>query len=122
MNEAYVLNKNSEYSNYRKKVSILRILFSPMFFIVLFFLVEIFLILFFSDFIYKKELQFIIIILSIFEIIYIVNSKKLKDSFKIIWMLVFISMPIFGVLLYFILNLTDIFSLYRNKLRDTVIK
>ncbi|MBP3200241.1 MAG: cardiolipin synthase [Lachnospiraceae bacterium] len=66
-------------------------------------------------------MQFLIIILSIFEIIYIVNSKKLKDSFKIIWMLVFISMPIFGVLLYFILNLTDIFSLYRNKLRDTVI-
>ena len=45
----------------------------------------------------------------------------MKDSFKIIWMLVFIAMPIFGVLLYFILRLTDLVSYKRNKLRDTVI-
>lgn len=116
-----LLNKNSEYASYRKKVSIFRVLFSPMFFIVLFFLVELFLIFFFSDFFYKKELQFIIIILNIFEIIYIVNSKKMKDSYKIVWMLVFIAMPIFGVLLYFILRLTDLVSDNRNELRDTVI-
>lgn len=116
-----ILNKNSEYASYRKKFSVLRVLFSPMFFIALFFIIELILIFFFSDFFYKRELQFIIIILNIFEILYIVNSKKLRDSFKIIWMLVFIAMPIFGVLLYFILRFTDLFSGDRNKLRDTVI-
>ena len=121
MTENGLLNKNSEFASNRKKFSIFRILFSPMFFIALFFVIELFLIFFFSDFFYKRELQFIIIILNIFEIIYIVNSKRLKDSFKIIWMLVFIAMPIFGVLLYFILRFTDLFSGNKSKLRDTVI-
>ena len=121
MNENSILNKTSEYASCRKKFSIFRILFSPMFFIALFFIIELILIFSFSDFFDKKELQFIIIILNIIEIIYIVNSKKLKNSFKIVWMLVFITMPIFGVLLYFVLRLTDLFSSKRNKLRDTVI-
>ena len=121
MDSTCILNKNSEYANNRKKFSIFRILFSPMFFIALFFVIELILIFFFSDFFYKRELQFIIIILNVIEILYIVNSKKLKDSFKIVWMLVFIAMPIFGVLLYIVLRFTDLFSGNRNKLRDTVI-
>ena len=121
MENTEVLRKDSEYAKFRKKFSILRILFSPMFFIVLFFIAEIFIIFFALGYINNAGFQICIIVLNILEVLYILNSKRLKDSFKITWMIVFILMPIFGVFLYFILQFTDLFNGYRSKLKDTVI-
>ena len=122
MNEKVILNKDSEYAKRRKKFSILSVIFSPMFFIVIFLLVELFLIFYFLDVFYDIKLQIFIDVLNISEIIYLINSKKIKDSFKITWMVVFIIMPIFGVILYFILHFTQLFNGNRSKLRDLVIQ
>ena len=122
MGESVILNKDSEYAKNRKKFSLLKVLFSPMFFIVVFCCIEIFLIVYFLDAFYNSKLQILIDLISIAEMIYIVNSKKIKDSFKITWMIVFIMMPIFGVVLYFIFSFTNLFNTHRSKLRDMVLQ
>lgn len=122
MNTEEILKKDSEYAKNRKKFSILRIIFSPMFFIIVCLIIEILIILEFLDSFYSKELQIFIDALGIAEVIYIINSKKIKDSFKITWMVVFVLMPIFGAVLYFILHFTQLFNGKRNKLRDLVIQ
>ena len=119
---SYLLNKDSEYSKNRKKFSLLKVIFSPMFFIILFCIIEILLIFYFLDEFTGASFQIFINILHIGEIIYIVNSKKIKDSFKVTWMIVFIMMPVFGVVLYFILSFSNIFNGYRGKLKDIVIQ
>lgn len=122
MEEKIILNKDSEYAKNRKRFSILRIIFSPMFFIITFCIIELFLISRFLKIFYSFELQLFIDLLSIAEVIYLVNSKKIKDSFKITWMVVFIIMPIFGVVLYLILHFTTLFNGYRSKLKDFVLQ
>ena len=93
-----------------------------MFFILLFCIIEIALIFYFLDEFIGVKFQTFINILHIGEIIYIVNSKKIKDSFKVTWMIVFIMLPVFGVILYFILSFTNLFNGYRGKLKDIVIQ
>lgn len=122
MGERVVLSKDSEYAKKRKKFSILGIIFSPMFFIVIFLILELILILHFLDIFYGTKLQIFIDLLNIAEVIYLINSKKIKDSFKVTWMVVFIMMPIFGVVLYLVLHFTTLFNGYRSKLRDLVIQ
>ena len=117
-----LLNKDSEYAKNRKKFTLLKVIFSPMFFIILFCIIEILLIFYFLDEFTGASFQIFINILHIGEIIYIVNSKKIKDSFKVTWMIVFIMMPVFGVVLYFILSFSNIFNGYRGKLKDIVIQ
>ena len=119
---ANILNKDSEYAKNRKKFSIFKVIFSPMFFILLFCIIEIALIFYFLDEFTGVKFQTFINILHIGEIIYIVNSKKIKDSFKVTWMIVFILLPFFGVILYFILSFTNLFNGYRGKLKDIVIQ
>ncbi|MBO6119364.1 MAG: cardiolipin synthase [Lachnospiraceae bacterium] len=122
MDEKVILSKDSEYAKKRKKFSLLQILFSPMFFIIVFCLLQIFIILFFLDSFYGTKLQIFVDVLNIAEIIYLINSKKIKDSFKITWMVVFIMMPIFGVILYIVLSFTQLFNGYRSKLKSLVIQ
>lgn len=122
MSESVILNKDSEYAKNRKRFSLLKVIFSPMFFIVVFCCIEVFLIFYFLDSFYDSKLQIPIDLISIAEMIYIVNSKKIKDSFKITWMIVFILMPIFGVVLYFIFSFTNLFNTYRSKLKDMVLQ
>ena len=76
----------------------------------------------FADFINDNKLQYYALILNIVEILYIVNSKKLKDSFKITWMIVFVLMPGFGAILYIILEFTNIFNVNRAKLKNAVLQ
>ena len=120
MNSIEVLKKDSEYAKYRKKFSILRVLFSPMFFVVMFFILEIFILVSSVDYIKSPGFQVFIIVLNIVEVLYILNSNKIKDSFKITCMIVCILMPIFGVIIYFALQFTDLFTGHRSKLKDIV--
>lgn len=117
-----VLNPNSKFANNRKKISILKVLFSPMFFIILFMLFEVFMILYFIDYINDTRIHYFVVSLNIVEIFYLVNSKKVKDSFKITWMIVFVLMPGLGAVLYIILEFSNLFNLNRNKLRRIVIQ
>ena len=122
MSDVVFLNKDSEYSKNRKKFSLLKVIFSPMFFIVIFCCIEVFLIVHFFDSFYESKFQILIDLISIAEMIYIVNSKKIKDSFKITWMIVFVIMPIFGVAMYFIFSFTNLFNTNRSKLKDMVLQ
>lgn len=122
MKNIEILNKNSEYAKYRKKFSILRALHSPMFFVILFFILEVLIIILLLDFVKSPSVQIFIIFLNIVEVLYILNNKKIQDSYKITWMIVFILMPIFGVLIYLELQLADLFAGHRSKLRDILIK
>ena len=121
MDKVEILKRDSEYAKYRKKFSILRVLFSPMFFVVLFFILEILIIIFALDYIMSPGFQVFLILLNILEVLYIVNSKKMKDSFKLTWMIVFILLPVFGVLIYIFLQFIDLFNGHRNKLKGYVI-
>ena len=122
MNEKFQLDKNSEYAKNRRKSSLVRIVFSPMFFIVLFMIVEVVLIVSFIDIVNKSSFHYFAIILNVVEILYIVNSKKMKDSFKITWMILFVLMPFLGAILYIILEFSNLFNVNRNKLRNIVLQ
>ena len=122
MDDVFVLDKNSKYAKNRKKSSILTILFSPIFFILIFLILEIAILIRFYDKIIDLNFHFYLSFLTIAEILYIVNSKKIKDSFKLTWMIVFIVMPGLGAVVYVILEFTNIFNVNRKRLRNTVIQ
>ena len=115
-----VLDKNDKNAIYRKKSSILRIIFSPFIIVLFFVIIEIFIILNFKEAIDKVGIDIVLEIFNFFSILYLVNSKKNKNEYKITWMIVFILLPGFGVLFYLFLRFIDIFNKGKKKLRDIV--
>ena len=119
---AFKFDKNSEYANLRTKFSILRLIFSTFFYIILLLILEIYLLLNFYDTIQELGFVRITYFLTAASIIYLINSKRDKSAYKISWMIIFLVLPGFGVLLYIVIRLIDLFNKGRKKIKDITIQ
>ena len=91
--------KNINYKRY--KVPLYRIIFSRFFIIAILVIWQIFLLFKLSDYIVKLGGYDIFVIFNFFATILILNSKKMTNSYKIIWIIVFNIFSFTGVLFYF---------------------
>ena len=114
------LDPNSEYAKNRKRVSLIRFLFSQTFAIIILLILEIvFLANFFMSI--RNEIIFIFGIIDFWSIVYIVNSKKVKSAYKLSWILLFNLLPFVGILFFVFLRLASFLDSHKEKLRDIVL-
>ena len=115
-----VLTKDNVYADNRKKASKLSILFSPIFLLIVLLVLQLILIDKLEDVIEKNNLYIIFAILNIMSVLYLVNAKNVRNEYKITWMIVFMAMPGFGILIYAIFRIIDLFNKGRTKLKHTI--
>ena len=115
-----LLNKDNENKKYRRKFSFFKILFSPIVILIVLLVYQLFLISNFKVFIDETGLDVLLQILNICFILYLVNAKKVRNEYKIMWMIIFISMPGIGVLIYGLFKIIDVFNKGKKRLRDIV--